>query len=349
MTHVRTPPPLHQARPAVLTAVGERAHYVVLDGDGWQLRRSLWGASAVLSELVAGPAYALRTMAHRERAAPDGWLDHADAGVLVDRGRRVLLFFGAHRQALPLDLRAALSAVLRRLWPGWTIRWAYAGTSDLRAYVGQPADTAITEAPTGSGTAGWYKAPWWSDAVGTLVTVRHAAGDVLIHPLDTVRPPVWQGPALVGRMPPGVRELSISSWPVSGVHLDLGRRSVGLWTAGTLAGLRSGWFDAVWSGWDVTFWEDRLDAQLAGCAGAVRTPPVRLPAGAVRLANLLADAWAEPRDAPQLRWLHGLEPAIGPYAMEGVTAHARAELPLVPSDSERRTVFATLRDIAATS
>jgi hypothetical protein len=83
------------------------------------------------------------------------------------------------------------------------------------------------------------------------------------------------------------------------------------------------------------------------CAGALRTPPIRVPAGVVRLAHLLADAWSEPPDAPHLAWLHGLEPAIGALAVEGVTAQARAEAGAGPTPSERRTVFATLHAVAA--
>lgn len=341
-------------RPAAappFAAIGESAHYVVVEPDGWQLRRSVWGASAVLSELVAGPSFALRRISAREPAEPDGWLEHADAGILVDLERHVLLFFGTHRQSLPLDLRAALFAVLHRSWPGWSVRWAYGGTSDLMAYLGLEAGTADlqlhAQARTSPSSSGWYPAPWWSEAIGTLVTVRHAAGHVVIHSLDPVRSPAWAGPALVGRMPPGVRRLATANWPSCGLHLDLGRRSVGLWTASTFPGWQSSWFEAVWSGWDLEFWQDRIELQVSACDEALQVPPVRVPAGVVRLAHLLAEAWDEPRTAPHLAWLHGLEPAVGPLAVDGVTAQAQDEFGLTPTPSERRAVFSALHAVAA--
>jgi hypothetical protein len=282
--------------------------------------------------------------------------------MLVDSTRHLLLLFCAPRQVAQLDLRAALFTVLARAWPGWTVRWAYGGLADLMAYVGvEDASDRVDAGPAGASGSpagarvgphaelrsdGWYQAPWWSDAIGTLVTVRHAAGDVLIHPLDLVRAPVWAGPALVGRMPPGLRQLAATSWPACGIHLDLGRRAVGLWTASTFPGWQSERFEALWSGWELSFWGDRIDAQLQACHGAVRTPPIRIPAGVVRLAHLLVDAWAEPPTAPHLSWLRGLAPAIGPATIEGVTAEARQEAPAVPTETERRAAFETLQAIA---
>jgi hypothetical protein len=336
--------------PAIRSRAGS-TQYVLADGDRWTLHRSQWGASAILTDVVAGPGFAERRIARR---CPGDWLSEAEceAGLLIDRRRKVLLFFGAHQQVLQLDLRAALFEVLRRSWPGWTVLWAYGGLADLRTYVGAERRRDSAAPPPAADRRAFpaarrcYRPPWWSEAIGTLVTVQHTAGTVLVHVLADELTPLWQGPALVGRMPPGVPHLDAPAWPACGLHLDLGRRAVSLWTASTFPGGRSARFRSLWSGWDVTFWRDRIADHLAVAGGAVRTPPVPLPAGAVRLAHVLRDAWAEPVTSPDVAWLGGLTPVVGPVITDGVSAQALAEDPLAPSAAERRAVFGTLRAIA---
>jgi hypothetical protein len=342
--------------PAPTRGRADRTQYVIVEPGGWNLHHSQWGASAVLADIVAGPEFAIQRISARHKSEPDAWFGdtECEAGLLVDPARRVLLFFGAHRQVMHLDLRAALFQVLARTWPGWTVLWAYGGLADLRAYVGaerrsedSPAAIPLVDRRAFPVSVSQFKAPWWSDSIGTLVTVRHAAGAVLVHSLDRELAPVWEGPALVGRMPPGAHQLDAASWPACGVHLDLGRRAVSLWTASTFPGWRGGRFRALWSGWEVTFWQDRIGDQLVAAGGAVRVPPVRLPAGAVRLAHLLRDAWGEPVTVPELAWLGGLTPVVGPVFAEGVSAQALAEDASSPTRTERREVFAILHGIAA--
>jgi hypothetical protein len=332
---------------------GEQTQYVLVEPGGFTVRHSHWGASAILTDIAAGPGFALQRIATRPKA-PD-WFGEAEceAGLLIDPGRRVLMVYGAHRQVMQLDLRAAMFELLARSWPGWTILWAYGGLADLRTYVGaerrrvdDPAAIPLLDRRAFPASVAEFKAPWWSDSIGTLVTVRHAAGAVLTHSLDRELLPVWEGPALVGRMPPGATQLHAASWPACGVHLDLGRRAISLWTATTFPGWRGGRFRALWSGWEVAFWKDEIGRQLAAAGGAVRVPPVRLPSGAVRLAHVLRDAWAEPPKAPELAWLDGLMPVTGPAIVEGVSAQALAEDATTPSAEDRRTVFEILHAIA---
>ncbi|MDQ1653468.1 MAG: hypothetical protein QOI35_2668, partial [Cryptosporangiaceae bacterium] len=82
---------------------GEHTQYVLVEPGGqWTLRHSHWGASAILTDLAAGPDFALRRLVTRP-LAPD-WFGDGDceAGLLIDSGRRVLMFFGAHRQVMHL-------------------------------------------------------------------------------------------------------------------------------------------------------------------------------------------------------------------------------------------------------
>jgi hypothetical protein len=134
----------------------------------------------VLTDVVAGPSYALRRIDDRPPSTGDGRLDDAKAGILVDPARQVLLFFGSHRQALQLDLRAALFAVLRHTWPGWTVRWAYGGVADLLAYVGLTDRSAFDDAdPADAAHLTWLRglAPAVGPATieGVTAEARHEA------------------------------------------------------------------------------------------------------------------------------------------------------------------------------
>ncbi|MFZ0832516.1 MAG: hypothetical protein WAM92_05420 [Mycobacterium sp.] len=76
--------------------MGNRANFVVVKDQNWQLYYSHWAGCRMLDALIGGPAFALRYAQSLRPCAKDDWVDPswADGGAVIDLDRRRLLFFG---------------------------------------------------------------------------------------------------------------------------------------------------------------------------------------------------------------------------------------------------------------
>jgi hypothetical protein len=112
--------------------MGNRANFVIVKDQDWQLYYSHWAGGRILDALIGGPGLALRYAQSLRKCAKDQWVDPvwADGGAVVDLDRRRLLFFG---DGLMVDMpeRRAVMSVLAAVWPGYAIGWAYDGTAEL--------------------------------------------------------------------------------------------------------------------------------------------------------------------------------------------------------------------------
>ena len=92
--------------------MGNRANFVIVKDQDWQLYYSHWGGCRMLDALIGGPDLALRYAASLRRCAKDEWCDPtwADGGAVVDLGRRRVLFFGEPLMVEMNERRALISA-----------------------------------------------------------------------------------------------------------------------------------------------------------------------------------------------------------------------------------------------
>jgi hypothetical protein len=76
--------------------MGNRANFVIVKDQDWQLYYSHWGGCRMLDALIGGPDLALRYAASLRRCEKDEWCDPswADGGAVVDLDHRRVLFFG---------------------------------------------------------------------------------------------------------------------------------------------------------------------------------------------------------------------------------------------------------------
>jgi hypothetical protein len=76
--------------------MGNRANFVIVKDQDWQLYYSHWGGCRMLDALIGGPDLALRYAQSLRPCAKDEWVDPiwADDGAVVDLDRRRVLFFG---------------------------------------------------------------------------------------------------------------------------------------------------------------------------------------------------------------------------------------------------------------
>ena len=86
--------------------MGNRANFVIVKDQDWQLYYSHWGGCRMLDALIGGPELALRYAASLRRCQKDEWCapTWADGGAVVDLDRRRLLFFG---EPLMIDMTSA--------------------------------------------------------------------------------------------------------------------------------------------------------------------------------------------------------------------------------------------------
>ncbi len=117
--------------------MGNRANFVVVKDQDWQLYYSHWAGSRMLDALIGGPELALRYAQSLRQCAKDQWVDPlwADGGAVVDLDRRRVLFFGDELM-VEMPERRAMMGVLAAVWPDYAIGCAYDGTAELAGYVG---------------------------------------------------------------------------------------------------------------------------------------------------------------------------------------------------------------------
>ena len=117
--------------------MGNRANFVIVEDQDWQLYYSHWGGCRMLDALIGGPALARRYAASLRRCDKDDWCDPswADGGAVVDFARRRLLFFGEPLM-VTMNERRALMEALAPVWSDYEVCWAYDGTEALARYVG---------------------------------------------------------------------------------------------------------------------------------------------------------------------------------------------------------------------
>lgn len=254
--------------------MGNRANFIVVENDDWQLYYAHWAGCRMLDALIGGPELAMRYVQSLRPCPKSEWVDPtwADGGALVDLDRRRLLFFGDELM-VEMPERRALLTVLADLWPGYEVGWAYDGTIELAGYVGATLPKYT-----------WDRRPNIRlardrDGLCHLVSVVDAAGELRMWPLWWHLSKAWLGPELLDMLPGrGVKKLVLNTIPEGGVHIDVNRKTVGAWQTADTMGIFQALAE-VWSGWQTECWEDRFENQLDRCQGALRVPNVDLVAG----------------------------------------------------------------------
>ena len=127
--------------------MGNRANFVIVKDQDWQLYYSHWGGCRMLDALIGGPELALRYAASLRRCEKDEWCDPtwADGGALMDLDRRRVLFFGEPLM-VEMNERRALMEVLTTVWPGYEVCWASTEPKNLRDMWGPAAAGQVGQA-----------------------------------------------------------------------------------------------------------------------------------------------------------------------------------------------------------
>lgn len=255
--------------------MGNRANFVVVKNQDWQLYYAHCTGYCMLDALIGGPGLALRYVAKLRPCAPDDWVDAgwADGGAVIDLDQRRLLFFGDELMT-GIPERRAMLKVVDELWPGYEVRYAYDGTAEIAEYVGgQPRVHEWPKCPT-------TKLARNRKELCQVVSVLDPDGRLRLWPLGWTVSQAWHGPSLLDKLPgPGLTRLKLRTFPEGGVHIDIGRKAMGEWhTADTMGICRE--LPGLWQGWHTEAWADRFEEQARRCGSALKLPQLDLAAAA---------------------------------------------------------------------
>lgn len=310
--------------------MGNRANFVIVKDQDWQLYYSHWAGCRILDALIGGPELARRFAQALRQCTKDQWVDPgwADGGAVVDLDRRRVLFFGDELM-VEMAERRALMRVLAAVWPGYAICWAYDGTAELAGYVGAelPPHTRDKRPK--------LRLARDRNALCHLVSVVDATGQLRMWPLWWHLSKAWHGPALMDKLPGrGVRSLTLGKIPEGGLHIDLPRKTVGAWQTADTMGI----FQALphlWSGWQTECWEDRFGEQALRCKDALRIPELDLAAGVdsarERIRNRVFQSFADGPAGQILELAKLLAPVRSGLV---VNDDARADCAVRPTEAE---------------
>ncbi|MGV0834033.1 hypothetical protein [Mycolicibacterium thermoresistibile] len=298
--------------------MGNRANIVLVENQDWQLYYSHWAGCRMLDALIGGPDLALRYVRSLRRCARDEWTHPAwaDGGAVIDLDRRRVLFFGDELM-VQMNERRALLTVLTAMWPDYQMGWAYDGTVEIAGYVGAEIDDDTSDIKPK------LRLTRDRDELCHLVSVVDTDGQLRFWPLWWHLCKAWHGPALIDLLPGrGLKTVRWHKIPEGGVHIDVGRRTVGAWQTADTMGVFSA-LPGLWPGWRVECWGDRFEEQLNLCEPALRLPELDLAAGIDS-----AQEWIEKRvfqsfeDSPagQIVRLAGMLAPLGPGLEVGADA-----------------------------
>lgn len=217
------------------------------------------------------------------------WLDEVwcEGAAVLDLDDRTLLFFGGDDIIGDIPLRRAHLSLMRDMWPGWQIRWAHEGIVTIGAHVGRPAQVFLCESEPDPEERFRIETDA-ADANRTLLTVTgdgvtsawRVAGDE-----EALR----LGPGaldVLDEVPGSDRLVWEGAMPAGGLHVDYDAKTLGFWWAHPTPAIADR-AAAAWPGWDISWFEDRFEAQIERTDLRIRLPaPPLIELQAARIESL---------------------------------------------------------------
>ncbi|WP_151771515.1 hypothetical protein [Streptomyces abyssomicinicus] len=258
--------------------MGSRAHFLVHEAGRWERYYAHWGAEGLALDLLPGPRPALRFVRGQEQSN-DWWHDPAwlEGCALIDVDRRVLSFDAPCGDP---SYRAALLAVLAETWAGWHVEWAYFRLAGLVALAGRagmdPGDARPEPVPVHE--AGGRDR---QDGPSTVLSMADGASVWIGGLVESPERVLCRGGSLLVRDPALLRPVEVwKGRPTHGLHLDLVRRTGGVWTSSSMCGITEDTFPDLpsWPGWKWQFWGDDAGRHAACLAESEPAAELVLPA-----------------------------------------------------------------------
>ncbi|AUB42852.1 hypothetical protein COO91_09001 [Nostoc flagelliforme CCNUN1] len=259
--------------------MGQRANLILVESGKYQLFYNHWCANTIYRDLFWGVEHAVEFIRAQEEVDESGWLDEvwAEGGAVVDLDKRVFLIFAGEDIASDVQLRRVYLDVLRSVWQGWQVQWAYEGIADMAEYVGFPRENVLVEVESEDVLRFevlLLQHLGWIDTVASIVTEDKA---VKLFPLyDYTEDYLYYGSPLLAaiREYQGLDDLIIADgdpFPRGGFHLDIMARTLEFWVAPSIPDIKNR-VRRKWQGWSVQSHRDRFEFQAERTSGRLRFP-----------------------------------------------------------------------------
>lgn len=242
--------------------MGQRANFVIKEGEDWELFYSHWAANSLDHSLFFGAQPALEFIRRQRPESPEtGWLDEVwgEGGALMDLSARVLLFFGGQDILYEVPRRRCFLGMMAQAWPGWDLRWAHEGLGDLVDYLG------LSRQLVRSGRVrDRDPVEVWPKPGDTLLSVERK----LYSPRQSLDELIDWGPALLDQLSgkPAAKSYDFEDFPVRGLHLDTARRELLIWSADTCQDVPQA-AARLWPDWRVIFLKDEFERHFERLEG----------------------------------------------------------------------------------
>lgn len=248
--------------------MGHRSNYVIVEGTGFSLYYSHWGAITVPEDLFWGPHRAMNFVRHQKLCRPDGWLDQtwAEGGALIDPVGKRLLLFGGDEIGGEVPVRRLYLSLLEAVWGEWRVDWANQGLADFvdRLAVGR-------ELVSSDGAVGmtFDEPPCLAEEYPpeAVCSVRWPTGEIGLYPMSWDPSMLFEyGPRLLDDLaefaPESelIAELSGGEEVLGGLHIDPASASLHLWQADIAPDIQRRAGDR-WPDWTFTWHGDRFESQ----------------------------------------------------------------------------------------
>ncbi|RRJ64407.1 hypothetical protein EHV15_16875 [Paenibacillus oralis] len=257
--------------------MGQRANLIMVRNNYYELYYSHWCANTLPKDLFWGEQHAVKFIEMQKRVDESGWLDDvwAEGGAVIDLDKKKLVLYGGEDILYNVPLRNLYLKLMRTIWSGWEIAWAYEGILDLANYVGYPREKILTYGEDDLKDAS-LEPPEEKDWVDTIASVMFPQNELLLFPLSGgVEVYLAHGPNMIHEINKsyGYKSIALREWskefPVGGFHIDIGRRKLEFWHANDIPNI-SHELKAKWSGWEVVHHYGDYESHLKSTAGQLQ-------------------------------------------------------------------------------
>jgi hypothetical protein len=254
--------------------MGARANLVLVNESGHRLFYCHWCANSICEVVFLGPEFAIPYILELRETTDcldDIWTEGA---LLVDNHHQVVLLCGSEDIDYNIPLRRLFLGLMREVWTGWDIRWAYEGIVDQVNYLGLPKSLVIADRSEEERiTAEHFSLPEDLDRINTIISIIFEDGSLHLYPITSWRSIMYiaAGPSMVdiAQQVQGLDEAIITHTtnivPNEGIHIDVSHRTVSYW-ASRVWGLPEN-LNTLWSGWELRWLGDNFEHQLAETRG----------------------------------------------------------------------------------
>jgi len=256
--------------------MGQRANLIVKSEGKVEIYYTHHRANTLDKDLFWGPQYALGFIRSQQKLTNEELLDEiwAEGGAVMDCDQKKLLWFGGEDVTSDVPLRRVHQSLMRHLWAGWQIEWAYEGVADIARETGRSNGEVLCDRafdPLNLEQIFHPKHP-----LTTVITLQVMDQVASIKFPYQVGHLAMQGPALAEKLQRAEDQWRLwdgnCTWfPSGGLYIDISRCELSMWTASyfPLAVQR---LTGLWQGWSIRWLKDGFEYQKDRAGATVVFP-----------------------------------------------------------------------------